>query len=163
MEPIRNRVQESGLIQFELSSIERVKCEEFDIRHLLKDGIIVVEKEFRVKLKEEDGSKFSGKGVAITGGEDLIIPDWAWMLITAKFSDGAFLIVGDLKEAKAEALRLAIENLDVEQFRDKRVIIKGCGNDGSPNDLIMLQRRLQPVVKTLMFGEACSTVPILKN
>ena len=163
MEPIRNRVQESGLIQFELSSLSRVQCEIFEISTLLRDGIIVVEKEFRTKLDREDPSRFSGKGVAILADVDLIIPDWAWMLITAKFQSAAFIINGTLEDAKSESLRQAIENLDLDTFRDKRVIIKGCGNDGSPNDLIMLQRRLQPVVKTLMFGEACSTVPILKN
>lgn len=163
MEPIRNRVQESGLIQFELSSLSRVQCEIFEISTLLREGIIVIEKEFRTKLDREDSSRFLGKGLAIIADKDLIIPDWAWMLITAKFQSAAFIIKGNLEDAKSESLRQAIENLDVETFRDKRVIIKGCGNDGSPNDLIMLQRRLQPVVKTLMFGEACSTVPILKN
>lgn len=162
-EQIRNRVEESGLIQFSLDSIEKVRCDEFAISHLLRDGIIVVEKEFRAKLKEEDSKKFTGKGVAVVAEEDLIIPDWAWMLIAEKFSSAAFLIVGSLMEAKSEATRMAIEGLDVESFRDKKVIIKGCGNDGTPNDLLMLQRRLQPVVKSLMFGEACSTVPIYKK
>jgi hypothetical protein len=163
MQPIRNRVEESGLVQFELGSIDRVSCEEFEINHLLRDGLIVVEKEFRVKLKEEDSTRFEGNGVAIVVREDAIIPDWAWMLITAKFCNAAFIVIGNKKDAESEALRLAIEKMDVEFFRDKRVIIKGCGNDGTPNDLIKLQKRLQPVVKTLMFGEACSTVPILKN
>lgn len=162
-EPIRNRVEESGLIQFDLSSIERVECLEFNVSPLLKGGMIVIEKEFRAKLKEEDSGRFDGKGLAIVAEEDLIIPDWAWMLITSKFKDSAFAIAGSIDQAKSEALRLGIENLDLERFRDKKVIIKGCGNDGSTNDLIMLQRRLQPVVKSLMFGEACSTVPVYKK
>ena len=118
MEPIRNRVQESELIQFELNSIDRVKCEIFNLSTLLRDGIIVVEKEFRTKLDQEDPSRFSGKGLAIIADEDLIIPDWAWMLITAKFQSAVFIIKGTLEDAKCESLRQAIENLNVESFRD---------------------------------------------
>jgi hypothetical protein len=163
MDEIRNRVEESGLIQLELSKLETVECIELDFTSWLRGGLIVVEKEFRLKLSEIDASHYTGKGVGLKVVDGAIIPDWAWMVICAKLETAAFVVLGGKPGAITESIRLAIDTLDVETFRDKRVIVKGCDEAGGPEELLKLQRKLKPVVKTLMFGEACSTVPVFKR
>jgi len=101
--------------------------------------------------------------VGITCTTEAIVPDWAWMLVSSKLSSAAFVIVGGLENARLEALNRAIENLSPEEYSDKRVVIRGCANSGGANALVQIQQKLQPVVKSLMFGEACSTVPIYKS
>ena len=160
---IRNRVEESGLIQLELSKLSTVDCVELDFTSWLKHGLVVVEKEFRDKVSELDTSKYEGKGVGLTVTDEAIIPDWAWMVICEKISNAAFVVIGGKSVAKTEALNLAINNLNLESYRDKRVIVRGCDEGGGPAELLKLQMKLQPVVSSLMFGEACSTVPVFKK
>lgn len=160
---IRNRVDESGLIQLELSKLNTVECVELDFTGWLREGIIVVEKEFRQKLSELDASLYEGKGVGLKVTDSAIIPDWAWMVICAKLEASAFVVLGGKPGAVKEAIRLAIDSLDIETFRDKRIIVKGCDEAGGPEELLKLQMKLQPVVRSLMFGEACSTVPVYKR
>ena len=160
---IRNRVEESGLIQLELSKLNSVECVELDFTCWLKQGLVVVEKEFRQRVSEIDTSQYEGKGVGLIVTEEAIIPDWAWMVICSKLSSSAFVVIGGKSAALNEALNQAIKNLDIETYRDKRVIIRGCDEGGGPADLLKLQMRLQPVVSSLMFGEACSTVPVYKK
>jgi hypothetical protein len=56
-----------------------------------------------------------------------------------------------------------LSKLDVSQFRDARVVVKGCGDVAVPvNAFVMLSALLRPYVKSLMYGEPCSTVPLFK-
>jgi hypothetical protein len=160
---IRNRVEESGLVQIDLDSLSSIKCVEFDFTDWLWEGVIVKEKEFRERAKDLNTDDFMGLGVGITCTTEAIVPDWAWMLVSSKLSSAAFVIVGGLENARMEALNRAIENLSPEEYSDKRVVIRGCANSGGANALVQIQQKLQPVVKSLMFGEACSTVPIYKS
>jgi hypothetical protein len=160
---IRNRVEESGLVQIDLDSLSSIKCVEFDFTDWLWEGVIVKEKEFREKAKDLNTEDFIGLGVGITCTQEAIVPDWAWMLVSSKLSSAAFVVVGGLENAHLEALNRAIESLSPEEYYDKRVVIRGCANSGGANALVQIQQKLQPVVKSLMFGEACSTVPIYKS
>jgi hypothetical protein len=160
---IRNRVEESGLVQIDLGQLSEIKCVEIDFTDWLWKGMIVKEKEFRAKAKNLNPENFVGLGVGLTCTEDAIVPDWAWMLISATLSTSEFVVVGGLENAQAESLKRAIESLSPEEYLGKRVVIRGCSNSGGANSLLQIQQKLQPFVKSLMFGEACSTVPIYKS
>jgi hypothetical protein len=160
---IRNRVEESGLVQIDLGQLSEIKCVELDFTDWLWQGMIVKEKEFRENAKNLKSENFSGLGVGLTCTEDAIVPDWAWMLVSATLSSSEFVVVGGLENAQAESLKRAIENLSPEDYSGKRVVIRGCSNSGGANSLLQIQQKLQPFVKSLMFGEACSTVPIYKS
>lgn len=160
---IRNRVEESGLIQIDLGQLSEIKCVELDFTDWLWEGMIVKEKEFREKAKNLRPENYVRLGVGLTCTEDAIVPDWAWMLVSSTLSTSEFVVVGGLENAQAESLKRAIENLSPDEYSGKRVVIRGCSNFGGANSLLQIQQKLQPVVKSLMFGEACSTVPIYKS
>ena len=160
---IRNRVEESGLVQIDLGQLSEIKCVEIDFTDWLWKGMIVKEKEFRDKAKDLNPENFVGLGVGLTCTEDAIVPDWAWMLVSSTLSTSEFVVVGGLENAQAESLKRAIEGLSPEEYLGKRVVIRGCSNSGGANSLLQIQQKLQPFVKSLMFGEACSTVPIYKS
>ena len=144
-EPIRNRVAESGLIQLELSEL------------------IKIEKEFRAKVAELNEEDYAGKGVGLTVNPDAIIPDWAWMVVSSKLSKAEFVVVGGLESAKAEALRKGIENVDTDAYKDARIIVRGCDEACGPEGLLLFLNKVRPLAKSIMFGEACSTVPVFKK
>ena len=162
-EPIRNRVAESGLIQLELSELIEIECVELDFTSMLYEGQVVIEKAFRAAVNDIDASQYVGKGVGLTVSEDAIIPDWAWMVISAKLFDAAFVVIGGLNGARDEALRSAINNLDLSTYEDRRIIVRGCDETTGPEALLLFQTRIQTVAKSIMFGEACSTVPVFKT
>ena len=162
-EGIVNLVDKSGLIQIELDTIASIRCVELDFTDWLWSGVVVKEKEFRSAINALDTETYDGVGVGLTCSEDAIVPDWAWMLISSKLNNAKFVVIGGIEAARAEATRLAIVNLKLDDYLDKRVVIKGCSNSGGADYLVQIQQKLQPVVKSLMFGEACSTVPIYKK
>ena len=161
--PIRNRVAESGLIQLQLSELIEIDCVELDFTSMLHEGQVVIEKNFRTSIEVLNVASYAGKGVGLAVSEEAIIPDWAWMVLTAKLSESAFVVVGGLEGARDEALRRAIDNIDLSEYRDRRVIVRGCDKASGPEALLLFQSKIQPVVKTIMFGEACSTVPVFKK
>jgi hypothetical protein len=103
--------------------------------------------------------------VAVHCSEDAIIPIWSYMLVAAALEPHAKRVVfGDLEDLETELYKEVIDNLDVSEFDDQRLIIKGCGNLPVPRAaFLMLTRKLQPIAKSIMYGEACSTVPIYKR
>ena len=161
--PIRNRVAESGLIQLELSEFISVDCVELDFTSWLHEGLVVIEKDLRKRAEELDVEQYRGKGVGLKISDDAIVPDWAWMVISARLECAEFVVVGGVEGARNEALRRGIENIDLEEYRDKRVIVRGCDSASGPEGLLLFQAKLQPIVKSIMFGEACSTVPVFKK
>ena len=162
-EGIVNLVDKSGLIQIELDTIASIRCVELDFTDWLWSGVVVKEKEFRTAIQALDTEIYKGVGVGLTCSEDAIVPDWAWMLISSKLNNATFVVVGGIVAARAEATRLAIVNLNLDDYVDKRVVIKGCSNSGGADYLVQIQQKLQPVVKSLMYGEACSSVPLYKR
>ncbi|MBL0105687.1 MAG: DUF2480 family protein [Bacteroidetes bacterium] len=163
---IDNKVANSGLITFNLEDHypegERVQ---FDYKPWLFQELILKEKDFREYLKNHDWSQYQNKYVAVTCSADAIIPAWSYMLIFSKLEPFAKKIVfGDLNTLEEKIFDEILSKLDVEAYRDQRIVIKGCSNKPIPVSVYAsLTALLQPVVKSIMFGEPCSTVPVYKR
>lgn len=165
-ENIVNKVAQSGLVSFDLADLfpsgERVI---YDIKENLFHGLMLKEKDFRAFVKENDWQAYQGKNVAIICSSDAIVPTWAYMLIAAKLTGVAnYFVFGDLEILETSLYLAAIEKINTKQFEDQRLVIKGCGEIPIPTSaFIALTAKLLPVVKSIMYGEPCSTVPIFKK
>jgi hypothetical protein len=163
---IENKVEKSGLINFEIEALipkgERIL---FDIKNLLFQELVLKEKDFREFIKQHDWSQYTNKYVAVHCSTDAIIPLWAYMLLGAELQPYAKKIVqGDLKKLEEEIIYDTIHQIDFSQYKDQRVIVKGCAKKYVPaGAYLLLSEKLKPEVKNLMFGEACSTVPVYKK
>ncbi len=165
-QPIVNRVAESKLITFDLQEFypngERVF---FDISEWLEKGLVLKEKKFRDKAKGHSWGEFKGKYVAIDCSTDAIIPAWAPLLIASYLNSFAKEVVfGDLEMLENHIFKGIIDDLNLDLYRDKPIIIKGCSEKEIPeNVFIQLLARFQKVAKSIFYGEACSSVPIWKK
>lgn len=165
-EEIINRVADSKLITFNLEDFyqegERVL---FDVKDWLLEGFVLREKDFREQAKSHDWIKYEGKFIALTCSSDAIIPAWAFMLVATYLQPYAKKVVtGDLETLETVLYTETLQNLDVSGLKDKPVIVKGCAHKPVPkNAYLLLIEKLQPVVKSLMYGEACSSVPLYKK
>lgn len=166
MEEIRNKVAESGLITLSLEDYyPQGKRMSLDISPWLFEGLILREKDFRSYLKEHDWSQYKDAFVALHCSAEAIIPQWAYMLLATYLEGVARKVVfGDLDLLESLLMDEVLENLDLSAFQDQRVILKGCGDlNIPPHAYVKMSMVLKPVVKSLLFGEACSTVPIFKK
>jgi hypothetical protein len=165
MEDIINRVSNSKLRTFDLEEIypegERVV---FDIKDWLFHEIILKEKDFRDSVSKHDWSQYKNSFVAITCSIDAIIPSWAFMLISSELTPFANkVVIGNLELLETVIYQELISFLDFKDFANKPVIIKGCADKPIPNSAFaFLIAKLQPIAKSIMFGEACSTVPLYR-
>ena len=127
--------------------------------------LILKEKMFREYIDSNDWSQFKGKYVHIFCSEDAIVPTWAYMLVSSKLVDVAkMVIVGNQIALEKQLISNKIEALDLSEFKDGRIIIKGCADILEPEyAMSQLIQKLQPVAKSIMYGEPCSTVPIFKR
>ncbi len=166
MEEIINKVENSGLITIDLGELylpgERVLI---DIKDQLFQELILREKDFREFIKSHDWSQYKEKYVALTCSADAIIPDWTWMLLASALEPFAKKIVfGSIDVLETVLFDEILSNFNVEQYRDARIVIKGCGDKPVPKyAYIELTRKLQPIVKSIMYGEPCSTVHVYKQ
>ncbi|MCB9252575.1 MAG: DUF2480 family protein [Flavobacteriales bacterium] len=166
MEPIVNKVAQSGLITFNLENyFDPAKTAVFDLKDCLFMGLILREKDFREFIKSHDWSQYQGMNVAITCSADAIIPTWAYMLVASKLEGIAgFFLFGNEENLQQALYQNALSTINIEDYRDKKVIIKGCSNKPVPTyAYIEISRLLLPVVSSLMYGEPCSTVPVYKK
>ncbi len=166
MDEIVNKVKESGLIQMDLANYKpKQPIIGLDLAPQLWQGLIVREKDFRTWIKEHDWSDYSGKAVHIYCSADAIIPVWAYMLVSSKLSEaGAESMVGTEVELQKMLIRKAIESEDTNDFKDARIIVKGCSDIAAPEfAMSVFVNHFQPVVRSIMFGEPCSTVPVFKR
>ncbi|PHR95773.1 MAG: hypothetical protein COA80_10010 [Leeuwenhoekiella sp.] len=166
MEEIVNRVANSKLKTFNLEDLYPAgKREQIDISQWLTEGFILREKDFRDSLKNYDWSAYSDAYVALHCSTDAIVPAWAYMLVTTYLQPVAKKVVlGSLTDLETVLYTEKIGALDVSVYQDEYVIVKGCSNKPVPqNAYILLTQKLQSVVKSLMFGEACSSVPLYKS
>jgi len=163
-EGIVNKVAQSGLINLDLQSLRPNGVRYFiDIKEQLWQGIALKEKEFRSWVKEHDWNQYREGHVAVGCSEDAIIPSWAYMLIASKLQGIAQTIIfGGLEQLETQLFKEAIRSMDMEAYEDGRVLVKGCGEGVPQSAYLYLTQRLQPTVKSLMFGEACSSVPVYK-
>lgn len=164
--PIINKVAESSLVTLDLEDFyPKNEIAEFDLKDHLFMGLIIKEKEFREGLKELDWEKYRDKIVGITCSADAIIPMWANMLVASYLQPIAReIIFGNKKDVVASILVRNISAIDTEEYADKRIVIKGCGEIEIPEAAyVAITQKLLPTVKSIMYGEACSTVPIYKK
>ncbi|RZL15235.1 MAG: DUF2480 family protein [Pedobacter sp.] len=161
-----NRVAESGLMTIDLEEFyhtgERVM---YDLKDNLFHGLMLREKDLRDFVKEHDWTQYTGKLVAIHCSADAIVPTWAYMLIANRMAPyAAEVVFGDLSTLESVLWNRSISKLDLAQYQDQRVVVKGCADFDVPvAAYVEITRYLSPVVKSLMYGEPCSTVPIFKR
>ena len=163
---IINKVAKSGIINLDLEDYApRDIITELDLKDFLFEGLILKEKYFRESLKDHNWSKYRGNVLALFCSSNCIIPMWAYMLVTSYLEKNNLINFYGNKEQVFNLLFLEIiEELDIHEFKDKRVIIKGCGNLKIHEKIyVAITKKMQPAVKSLMFGEACSSVPIHKK
>jgi hypothetical protein len=166
LEEIRNKVAESSLITFNLEDLYQVGPRStFDLKDFLFEGLILREKDYRQRLVELDWSQFDGHFVNIQCSADAIVPQWAFMLAATYIQPVAKRVVmGSSETLETVLFQESISKLDLGQFEDERVIVKGCSKYPVPTSAyVELVSRLRPVAKSLMYGEACSTVPLFKR
>lgn len=165
-ETIVNKVAQSGLLTVDLANFspqgERVV---YDIKDNLFQGLILREKDFREFVKTHDWQQYQDKYVAITCSADAIVPTWAYMLLANQLEPYAEDIVfGDLATLETVLYERALEKLDMEGYRDQRVVVKGCGDIEIPESaFVKFTAMLSKVAKSIMYGEPCSTVPVFKR
>ncbi len=165
-ENIVNKVAQSGLVTLDPAAFypvgDRVV---YDIKDNLFQGLILREKDFREFVKEHDWTQYEGKNVGITCSADAIVPAWAYMLLANRLAPYAREVVfGDADILETVLFVKSIAKMDTGQYRDQRIVIKGCGDIPVPvSAYVELTKKLTPIVKSLMFGEPCSTVPIYKK
>ena len=165
-EEIINRVAQSKLITFNLEDYyPKGQRFLFDISQWLYEGFVLREKEFRDEAKSHDWSQYQDQYVALNCSTDAIVPAWAYMLVSTYLEPYAKkVVIGDLENLESHIYQEVIDRLDVSDLKDKPVIVKGCSHKPVPkNAYVFLINKLQPVVKSLMYGEACSSVPLYKK
>jgi len=163
---IVNKVANSGLINFDISDlIPKGIRKGIDLKDFLFEGLILREADFRQKISEINPEDYKEAYVYIYNSADAVIPLWAYFLITAKISGFAEKIIsGNRETLETILLHDVIQSYDFSYLEGKRVLVKGCSHAFvSENSYVELVDRLRPVVKSLMFGEACSNVPIFKQ
>lgn len=165
-EDIVNRVANSALVTFDLEDFypegERIAL---DISPWLFEGVILREKEFRSHVRNLQLSDFKNAYVALHCTTEAIIPAWAYMLVSLQLAETAKkVIVGTLNDLETLLFSEILMKMDLSSYKDKPVIIKGCAHKPIPeNAFVLLAQKLQPIAKSVMYGEACSSVPLFKR
>ncbi len=163
--PIVNKVANSKLVTINLEDFypigERVL---FDIKDWLHQGIVLKEKDFRESVKNHDWSNYKDNFVALYCSTDAIIPSWAYLLITTKLAPFTKrVVVGNLEKIETILFSEIIDKLDVSVYKEKLILVKGCSDAKIPESAyVQLIEKLIPVASSIMYGEACSSVPLFK-
>jgi hypothetical protein len=163
---IINKVSESGLITLDLEDYyPKEGAAVFDMKDHLFMGLILKEKDFREALKQLDLSIYRDKNIALTCTADAVIPMWAYMLAASYLEPVAHeIIFGDEAYLQKTLFLKNISKINISDFEDKRVVIKGCGElPVTEAAYVEITKLLRPFVKSIMYGEPCSTVPIYKR
>lgn len=163
---IINKVAESGIISLDLETyLPKTEIKVFDIKQYLFMELILKEKDFRISLQGLDWSEYRDQYVAVTCTADAIIPVWAYMLIATYLQPIAKEVHFGTAESFFQQLFIrTINEIDPEEFSDKRIVVKGCGDaEVGPFAYMEITKKLRPVAKSIMYGEPCSTVPVYKK
>ncbi|MCS6904942.1 MAG: DUF2480 family protein [Bacteroidia bacterium] len=161
---IINKVAQSGIITIDLEDFRpRGERAIIDIKDQLYQGLILKEKDFREYVKQTEWQLYKDKYVAIYCSTDAIIPAWAFMLLAIELAPYAKdVILGNAQELEIYLFRKQIQSVNFDEYKDKRVVVKGCGNI-PPAIYVEIAKCLQPYAKSIMYGEPCSTVPLFKR
>jgi hypothetical protein len=166
MEEIVNRVANSSVVTFDLETLhipgERVV---YDIKDDLFQGLILREKDFREHVKNNSWSVYQDKLVSIVCTADAIVPTWAYMLLAVALRPYARRVFfGSVEEMEKELFHEKLLSIDWEQYRDAKVVVKGCSDVHVPvSAYVEATSQLALVAASVMYGEPCSTVPIFKR
>tara|TARA_B100000427_G_C15501086_1_gene592079 strand:- start:1408 stop:1917 length:510 start_codon:yes stop_codon:yes gene_type:complete len=163
---IVNRVEKSKLISIDLEDYYMPgERHQIDLKDWLVDELYLKEKEFRTAVKNHNWNKYKNAFVAINCSSNAVIPPWAYMLISTQLSSYAKkTVIGNLIDLEAKIFEDEIEKIDLSIFKDKSIVIKGCSNKKLPISIYYnLSSRLLPIAKSIMYGEACSAVPVFKR
>lgn len=163
---IVNKVAESSLITLDLETFyPKGVIKVFDLKNYLFRGLIIKEKEFREALKTTNWQEYENTNVAVTCSTDAIIPVWAYMLVATYLQPFANnIVLGDENKLIETILLNNVSAININDYKDKRVVIKGCGDVPIPaSAYLKITAFLLPHVKSIMYGEPCSTVPVWKK
>lgn len=166
MEVIINKVAESVLTTIDLEDyFPNQPVTVFDLQPFLFMGLILKEKDFREALKNQDWTPYESKIVTVTCSADAIIPVWAYMLVATYLQPVATdVLFGTEQQAHQDIFLQTIRAININDFTDKRIVVKGCGDlPVGEAAYLEITKMLRPVVKSIMYGEPCSTVPIYKK
>lgn len=164
---IENKVDKSGLITIDLGDYApQSELEVFDIKDWLYQGLILKEQDFKDAIKKHDWSEYEGKLVTIYCSNDAIVPVWAYMTLASKlkpYAQGIYF--GGFEEALNQIFQQNLNSrINPENYQDSKIVIKGCGDVTITNGaFVHLTAMLQPYVRSIMYGEPCSTVPVYKK
>ena len=161
-----NKVSESGIITLDLEDFyPKTETAVFDMKDHLFMGLILKEKDFREVMKNLDLTPYKDKNIALTCSADAVIPVWAYMLVASYLQPVAKeIIFGDEDFLHKTLFLKNIAQINIEDYKDQRVVIKGCGElPISETAYVAITNQLRPVVKSIMYGEPCSTVPVYKK
>lgn len=163
---IQNKVADSELVTLDLKTMLPFEIPVvFDLKEFLFQGLILKEKNYRESLKQTDWLQFKDKNVLIHCSADVIIPVWAYMLPLVYLKSLAKEVFFDTIDSwREKKIIKAIHEINMELYVDRRVVIKGCGEERIPDSAFFhITNKLLPFVKSLMYGEPCSTVPVFKK
>jgi len=163
---IINRVAESSLVTIDFNEfINQKKIIVFDLKMWLKDELILIEKDFRNNVNNHNWKDYNNHLVLIQCSNNAIIPHWAYLLISSKLKENEINnFIGSEEDYNNYIIINSINNIDLNEFKEKSVIVKGCSNYANKNYYYsLIVEKIQNEVKSLMFGEACSSVPIFKR
>lgn len=166
METIINKVSQSSLVTIDLEEFyDESPRTIIDIKEQLYMGLMLKEKEFRDFIKTNNWEQYKGHSIALICSTDAIVPTWAYMLIASKLTGIAKTFVfGGLDILEFSLFKTQIDALNIEDYRDARVVVKGCSKKPVPvSAYVYLSEKLLPVVKSVLYGEPCSTVPVYKK
>lgn len=166
MSEIVNKVAQSGLIQMDLERmLPKNSIKHFDLKDFLWQELVLKEKDFRKAIADLIDSDYQDKIVRVYCSVDAVIPTWAYMLVTARLSGIAHRVFCCAKEKIHSEIAIDfIQQMDTTAYKDGKIIVKGCANIHLDERVYTcLVQKLQPVAKSLMFGEPCSTVPVFKR
>ena len=165
MEEIINKVANSALEVFDLEDYyPKGIRSQIDISQWLLEGFLLKEKDFREDLKNQDWSVYKDQYVAVSCSTDAIIPAWALILVTVHLTPFAKKIInGSIEDIEASLYEELLSKIDYTVYQDKPIIIKGCSKKPVPmRAYILAANYLQPFARSIMYGEACSAVPLYK-
>ena len=164
---IVNKVQQNTkLVTIDLQKFhDATPIEELDIKQFLFQELLLKEKDFRQQIKDFDWAQFEGKYLCVYCSTDAIIAPWAWMLITAQASEYAKEVFKGRKDAfQYQLYQRALDAVDWDQYQDKFVLLKGCGDVHVPDSIYLhATNKLMKRAKKIMYGEACSNVPVWRG
>ena len=166
MTEIRNKVAKSGIVNISLQDyVPKEDIISFNLKQFLHNEEILIEKEFRTKVKSYNFKSLQNKVVGLYCDENIILPMWAFMLISCNLKKHNITFLhGDKKTVFNNLWLKNVKSLETSAFVNKRVIVNGCGNIKASEEIyIAITDKLFGVAKSIMFGEACSSVPIYKQ